>query len=82
VDRQRSAQYSPYFVFENNSPQIPQRLVGPVPFPLDRLIAILGALLEENDGDVRLSAPPEYTVPGEYTDMETSRIGISTAVCS
>jgi origin recognition complex subunit 5 len=53
-----------------------------VPFPLDRLIAILGALLEENDTEVRLPAPPEYTIPGEYTDMETSRIGISTLVCN
>jgi origin recognition complex subunit 5 len=53
-----------------------------VPFPLDRLIAILGALLEENDGEVRLLAPLEYTVPGEYTDMETSRIEISAAVRS
>ncbi|KAG5645389.1 hypothetical protein DXG03_006342 [Asterophora parasitica] len=59
--------------------KIPQRLVGPLAFPLDRLLAILGALLEENDAESRLSAP-EYAIPGEYTDMETGRIGISTAV--
>ena len=46
------------------------------------MIAILGALLEENDTDVRLPAPQEYTIPGEYTDMETSRVAISTAVSS
>lgn len=65
---------------KSGAANITQRLVGPVPFPLDRLIAILGALLEENDGEVRLPAPPEYTFPGEYTDMETSRIGIVAAI--
>ncbi|RDB16484.1 Origin recognition complex subunit 5 [Hypsizygus marmoreus] len=59
--------------------KIPQRLVGPVAFPLDRLLAILGALLEENDVEARLPAP-EYTIPGEYTDMETSRVGVYTAI--
>lgn len=60
--------------------QAPQRVLGPNPFPLDRLIAILGALLEENDVDHRLPAP-EYVIPGEYTDMETARVGIYTSVC-
>ncbi|KAJ7182827.1 origin recognition complex subunit 5 C-terminus-domain-containing protein [Mycena crocata] len=55
--------------------KVPQRLLGPNPFPLDRLLAILGALLEENDVDQRLPAP-EYTIPGEYTDLETARVGI------
>lgn len=59
--------------------QIPQRLVGPLAFPLDRLLAILGALLEENDVESRLPAP-EHTIPGEYTDMETGRVGIYAAV--
>ncbi|KAF5370931.1 hypothetical protein D9615_009797 [Tricholomella constricta] len=58
---------------------IPQRLLGPLAFPLDRLLAILGALLEENDAETRLPAP-EYTIPGEYTDMEISRVGIYSAV--
>ncbi|KAJ7717730.1 putative origin recognition complex, subunit 5-like protein [Mycena maculata] len=53
----------------------PQRVLGPNPFPLDRLIAIFGALLEENDVDGRMPAP-EYSIPGEYTDMETARVGI------
>ncbi|KAG6815933.1 hypothetical protein H0H87_010093 [Tephrocybe sp. NHM501043] len=59
--------------------KVPQRLLGPVAFPLDRLLAILGALLEENDVDSRLPAP-EFSIPGEYTDMETSRVAIYSAV--
>lgn len=59
---------------------MPQRLSGPMPFPLDRLIAVLGALLEENDADSR-PRRPEHTIPGEYTDMEISRIGIHSSVC-
>ncbi|TFK36242.1 origin recognition complex subunit 5 C-terminus-domain-containing protein [Crucibulum laeve] len=55
--------------------KIPQRLLGPAPFPLDRLLAILGALLEENDAETRLPAP-EFTIPGEYTDMEIARVGV------
>lgn len=50
-------------------------------FPLDRLIAILGALLEENDVETRLPAP-EFTIPGEYTDMEISRVAVYSAVCN
>ncbi|PCH36912.1 hypothetical protein WOLCODRAFT_134400 [Wolfiporia cocos MD-104 SS10] len=53
--------------------KIPQRLLGPMPFPLDRLLAILGVLLEEHDADTRLPAA-QYTLPGEYTDMEISRV--------
>jgi origin recognition complex subunit 5 len=52
--------------------QIPQRLSGPMPFSLDRLVAILGVLLEENDVDSRLPAP-EFAYPGEYTEMEIGR---------
>ncbi|KAJ7220673.1 origin recognition complex subunit 5 C-terminus-domain-containing protein [Mycena pura] len=59
--------------------KLPQRVVGPSPFPLDRLIAILGALLEDNDADQRPPAP-EYLIPGEYTDMETSRVGIYSTI--
>ncbi|KAJ3575410.1 hypothetical protein NP233_g1112 [Leucocoprinus birnbaumii] len=59
--------------------KIPQHLLGPSPFPLDRLIAILGSLLEENDVDSRIPNP-EYTIPGEYTDMEISRVGIYNAI--
>ncbi|KAI0826686.1 origin recognition complex subunit 5 C-terminus-domain-containing protein [Trametes gibbosa] len=55
--------------------KIPQRLLGPTTFPLDRLIAILGVLLEENDADVRPIAP-QYTLPGEYTEMEISRVAL------
>lgn len=44
------------------------------------MIAILGALLEENDVDSRLPAP-EFTIPGEYTDMEISRVAVYNAVC-
>lgn len=63
----------------NPCSQIPQRLVGPAPFILDRMVAILGSLLEENDIDSRLAAR-EFTVPGEYTDMEISRVGIFSSV--
>ena len=55
--------------------QISQRLLDPVPFPLDRMIAVLGVLLEENDADARPPAP-EHCVPGEYTEMEISRVAI------
>ncbi|KAH9849423.1 origin recognition complex subunit 5 C-terminus-domain-containing protein [Lenzites betulinus] len=55
--------------------KIPQRLLGPTTFPLDRLVAILGVLLEENDADVRPVAP-QYSLPGEYTEMEISRVAL------
>ena len=55
--------------------KIPQRLLGPTAFPLDRLIAILGVLLEENDVDTRPVAP-QYTLPGEYTEMEIARVAV------
>ena len=57
------------------SRQIPQRLLGPTTFPLDRLIAILGVLLEENDAETRPVAP-QYSLPGEYTEMEISRVAL------
>ena len=43
------------------------------------LVAILGALLEENDADSRL-ATEEFAIPGEYTDMEISRRSIHSSV--
>ena len=46
-----------------------------MPFPLDRMIAILGILLEENDADTRPPAP-EYKIPGEYTEMEITRLSV------
>ena len=54
-------------------------MVGPAVFPLDRMIAILGALLEENDVDDR---PPmdEFVLPGEYTEMEIGRVQIYASV--
>lgn len=55
--------------------KIPQRLLGPTAFPLDRLIAILGVLLEENDVDTRPVAL-QYTLPGEYTEMEIARVAV------
>lgn len=65
--------------FLTNAGQVPQRLLGPVPFSLDRLNAILGVLLEENDVDTRPPAP-QFTIPGEYTDMEITRVHIHGAV--
>ncbi|KAF8584671.1 hypothetical protein K439DRAFT_1345558 [Ramaria rubella] len=32
--------------------KVPQRLLGPAPFPLDRLLAIVGSLMEEHDDNV------------------------------
>ncbi|TBU58295.1 origin recognition complex subunit 5 C-terminus-domain-containing protein [Dichomitus squalens] len=55
--------------------KLPQRLLGPLAFPLDRMIAILGVLLEENDADTRPVAP-QYTLPGEYTEMEIARVAV------
>lgn len=40
---------------------------------------MLGVLLEENDADVRPSAP-QYTLPGEYTEMEISRVALQANV--
>ncbi|KAI6022280.1 putative origin recognition complex, subunit 5-like protein [Pisolithus microcarpus] len=58
---------------------VSQRLLGPSTFPLDRLLAILGALLEEHDVD---SWPFDhrFVLPGEYTDMEIGRIHVYAAV--
>jgi origin recognition complex subunit 5 len=39
---------------------------------VDRVLAILGILLEEYDADSRPPAP-EYKLPGEYSDMEIKR---------
>ncbi|THV00858.1 hypothetical protein K435DRAFT_818207 [Dendrothele bispora CBS 962.96] len=60
--------------------KIPQRYLGPALFPLDRLIAILGALLEENDAPDSEDMPDEFTIPGEYTDMEVRRVGIYASI--
>ncbi|KAF7971160.1 hypothetical protein HWV62_21982 [Athelia sp. TMB] len=65
---------------KNTIAKVPQRLLGPAPFPLDRLVAILGVLLEENDVENRPPAP-QFTIPGEYTDMEITRVHIHGAVC-
>ncbi|KAH7889029.1 putative origin recognition complex, subunit 5-like protein [Phlebopus sp. FC_14] len=56
-----------------------QRLLGPATFPLDRLLAILGALLEENDFESR-PHDPRFELPGEYTDMEIGRIHVYAAI--
>lgn len=43
------------------------------------MVAILGTLLEENDVDTRRPAR-EFRIPGEYTDMEISRVSVYSAV--
>ena len=43
------------------------------------MIAILGALLEENDIEGRF-IPPQFSIPGEFTDMEINRTGVFSAV--
>ena len=55
--------------------KVPQRLLGPTTFPLDRMVAMLGVLLEENDVETRLVAP-QYSLPGEYTEMEIARVAV------
>ena len=46
---------------------------------MDRMVAILGGLVEENDVETRRPAS-EFGIPGEYTDMEISRVGIYSTV--
>lgn len=60
--------------------QVPQRHLGPIIFPVDRVLAILGILLEEYDADYRPPAP-EYKLPGEYSDMEIRRVSTHSGVC-
>jgi len=60
--------------------QIPQRHLGPIIFPVDRVLAVLGILLEEYDAESRPPAP-EYKLPGEYSDMEIRRVSTYSAVC-
>ncbi|KAG2128757.1 OPT oligopeptide transporter protein-domain-containing protein [Suillus bovinus] len=59
--------------------KVTQRLLGPVVFPLDRLLAILGALLEENDIENRPHEPC-FELPGEHTDTELGRVHIYAAI--
>jgi origin recognition complex subunit 5 len=59
--------------------KVSQRLLGPVVFPLDRLVAILGALLEENDVESRPHEPC-FELPGEHTEMELGRVHIYAAI--
>lgn len=65
--------------FQSRFWQVSQRLLGPATFPLDRLLAILGALLEENDYETR-PPDPRFELPGEYTDMEVGRVHVYAAV--
>lgn len=65
---------------KSNAIQVPQHLAGPAPFPLDRMNAILATLLEEHDIETR-AIGPEFTQPGEYTEMELMRVHTSGAVC-
>lgn len=51
---------------------------------MDRMLAILGALLEDNDNDEdsRAFMKINFNVPGEYTDTELTRVGVySTVSC-
>ncbi|KAG7440099.1 uncharacterized protein BT62DRAFT_976133 [Guyanagaster necrorhizus] len=61
--------------------KIPQHFLGPAVFPLDRMLAILGALLEENDNDDNFRPSKiDFSIPGEYTDMEVSRVGVCSTI--
>ena len=59
--------------------KVAQRLLGPTSFPLKRMLAILGALLEENYVDSRAHTP-EFSRPWEETDMEISRVAVYAAI--
>ncbi|PPQ88839.1 LOW QUALITY PROTEIN: hypothetical protein CVT25_010269 [Psilocybe cyanescens] len=59
---------------------VSQRLLGPTTFALDRMIAILGALLEENDVESRVISYGTFNFAGEYTDMEIGRVGVFSSV--
>ncbi|KAH6918731.1 origin recognition complex subunit 5 C-terminus-domain-containing protein, partial [Coprinopsis sp. MPI-PUGE-AT-0042] len=78
-DKKRKRRAAPSQGKTKGVTKVAQRLLGPSPFPLDRLLAILGALLEENDADDRLPAD-EFAIPGEYSDMEISRRGVHSSI--
>lgn len=59
---------------------IPSEYLGPSTFSLDRLVAILGALLEDNDEDRELPDELLDSAPGEFTDMEISRVWVQQSV--
>ena len=61
--------------------KVAQRLLGPTSFTLDRMLAILGVFLEENDIDSRIHAhASEFSIPGQETDMEISHIAVYAAI--
>ncbi|KAF8514412.1 origin recognition complex subunit 5 C-terminus-domain-containing protein [Gautieria morchelliformis] len=66
--------------------KVPQRLVGPAAVPLDRLLAVLGALMEEHDVDgPTLGAARDEDGDGEAeaerdTEMAVGRIQVSATI--
>ncbi|KAJ4483499.1 origin recognition complex subunit 5 C-terminus-domain-containing protein [Lentinula aciculospora] len=68
--------------------KIPQRFIGPSPFPLERLIAIVGALVEENDPIASEVNNPrnvpadglDFRISGERTDYEVTRVGVYASI--
>jgi origin recognition complex subunit 5 len=58
--------------------QVPQRLLGPSPFPLDRMLAILGVLLEEYDAEARAEGGmyQQQLVPGAHTELAIQRTSV------
>ncbi|KAJ3748637.1 origin recognition complex subunit 5 C-terminus-domain-containing protein [Lentinula detonsa] len=73
---------------KSGSVKIPQRFLGPSPFPLERLIAILGALVEENDSNAsevndsrnNPSDLLDFRIAGERTDYEVTRVGVYASI--
>ncbi|KAI0035764.1 origin recognition complex subunit 5 C-terminus-domain-containing protein [Vararia minispora EC-137] len=59
--------------------RVPQRLMGPTSFPLDRLLAILGFLLDSYNLDAR-NPGPEFSPPGSYTELELGRVHVYGAI--
>lgn len=58
---------------------VPQRLLGPTTFPLDRMMAILGFLLEAYDLDNQKPGR-DFFVPSSYTELELGRVHVYGAV--
>ena len=63
----------------NTKAIIPQRLLGPTTFPLDRMMAILGFLLEAYDLDDQKPGR-EFFMAGSYTELELGRVHVYGAV--
>ncbi|VDC07126.1 unnamed protein product [Peniophora sp. CBMAI 1063] len=63
----------------NTKTAVPQRLLGPTTFPLDRMMAILGFLLDAYDLDHQKPGR-EFFMAGSYTELELGRVHVYGAI--